>query len=118
MSKKPETVFREKVVAKLKQLPNCAIFSIQQVAIRGTPDLLVCLNGFFVALELKASQKAKVSQLQDYALRKIINAGGIAFIVYPANWEGIFQELLKLAYAEVQLYDNITKQNIAESDIQ
>lgn len=59
----------------------------QQLSIRGTPDYLCCVNGIFVALELKKSKKEKMKDtLQDLNLKKIEKAKGFAFFVYPENW--------------------------------
>lgn len=93
MAKKPETKFRDKVVRHIKQLPNTFIMSVQQRALRGSPDLICCVNGLFIALELKASQKAPVSALQNYFLDRISEAGGIAFVCYPENWDAIKKAL-------------------------
>lgn len=65
------------------------VFSIQQQALRGNPDLLLCVNGQFMALELKSSEKAKVSELQNYYLDRVSEAGGISWVVYPENWEAV-----------------------------
>lgn len=47
---------------------------------RGTPDLLVCLDGKFIGIEVKAKGKLRtVSPIQEYNLNKIREAGGIAF---------------------------------------
>lgn len=90
--KQPETRFKEKVQRDLKKLPFCFPIKIQQRAIRGTPDLLVCLSGKFVALELK-TDSGKVDALQEFTLISIAKAGGIALVVTPSNWEKIFQAL-------------------------
>jgi len=63
------------------------MFSIQQRTIRGSPDLMGCINGYFLALELKSHEKAAVSPLQEYNIDSIIRAGGYALIVHPQNWE-------------------------------
>lgn len=89
MARTPERKFRDKVVTWLKQLPNIAIFSIQQKALKGTPDLLCCVNGTFVALELKSSEKAKVSALQNFYIEYIKRANGVAMIVFPENWDKV-----------------------------
>lgn len=52
----------------------------------GIPDLLVCLNGYFIGIELKAS-KGRISDLQRYQLRLIEQAGGIGFVLYPEQFE-------------------------------
>lgn len=96
MSQKPETKFRMKVVDKLKTLPFTAVFSIQQRTIKGDPDLMVCMRGFFIGLELK-SEEGEPSKLQEYKLEKIRKAQGRAYTVFPNNWDEIFIELTKLA---------------------
>lgn len=52
----------------------------------GIPDLLVCYKGHFIAIEVKAP-KGKPSELQLYHLRKIKDAGGYAFLLYPKDFE-------------------------------
>ena len=44
----------------------------------GTPDVLGCLNGLFIGIEVK-KPGGKPSPLQRVQLRKIREAGGIAF---------------------------------------
>lgn len=46
---------------------------------KGTPDLLCCVQGVFVAIEVKG-EKGKVSELQQHRLDTIAAAGGIAFV--------------------------------------
>ena len=52
----------------------------------GVPDLLVCCNGHFVGVELKAP-KGKPSALQLWNLRKIEESGGYAILLYPSDFE-------------------------------
>lgn len=66
------------------------------VALGGIPDFLGCINGQFVALELKKDNTSPPSALQAYILEKIRKAGGMAFVVSPENWEEIYAHL-KLA---------------------
>lgn len=44
---------------------------------KGTPDLIVCFNGKFVALELKVKDN-KPSKIQEAKMKQIVRAGGIA----------------------------------------
>lgn len=67
------------------------------MAISGTPDLLLCVNGTFVALELKKDAKSKPTELQKHNLNRIIQAGGLAFVVYPENWQDVFNTLKLLS---------------------
>jgi hypothetical protein len=94
LSKQPETKFKEKVMEDLKTLPKIWFTKIQQVSIRGIPDILLCRRGKFVALELKVDSDE--SELQSYNLAKIKQAGGKSFTATPKNWEEIFQELKEL----------------------
>lgn len=48
----------------------------------GIPDLLVCCNGYFLGIELKA-ENGKPSALQKWNIDQINKAGGIAIILYP-----------------------------------
>lgn len=94
MSTQQETVFKNRVRKDLEKFgEQIWICKTQQVSIRGTPDFLICLNGHFIALELKSSSKGKISDLQKYNLSSIRKAGGEGFIVYPANWEEILESL-------------------------
>lgn len=52
----------------------------------GIPDILACVNGYFVGIEVKA-QNGKPSELQLYNIRKICEAGGFAIVLYPSGFE-------------------------------
>lgn len=67
---------------------------------RGVPDFLICMNGMFVALELKKSvtEVGKPSALlQEHNLNKINSARGIGIFVYPENWEKVKDTLIVLS---------------------
>lgn len=51
----------------------------------GVPDILACVYGRFVAVEVKA-EHGKASELQKYNLRQIESAGGFAWLLYPKQW--------------------------------
>ena len=51
----------------------------------GTPDILACVNGYFLAIEAKA-QSGKPSELQLQKIAEIREAGGFAYVVYPSGW--------------------------------
>lgn len=52
----------------------------------GILDLTLCVNGRFVAVELK-SEKGKVSVLQEYNIKEIKRCGGIAIVLRPSEFE-------------------------------
>lgn len=93
MIKQPETRFKERVLPRLRRIPKSWWVKIQQVGIRGTPDVLGCIDGQFVAIELKQSAKAHVDTLQKHELTKICCSNGWAFIMFPENEEEVFTEL-------------------------
>lgn len=59
----------------------------------GIPDLLVCCNGYFLGIELKAPN-GKPSELQKYQIKEIRKAGGIALVLYPDDFEE-FKKLIE-----------------------
>lgn len=58
----------------------------------GVPDLLCCVNGYFVGVEIKAS-KGKPSPLQLWNRDLIRESGGVAIVLYPDRFED-FQALV------------------------
>jgi hypothetical protein len=102
MPHKLETKFRRKVRNELKKLCQAGrpIFfePIQQKAIKGSPDFVLCVKGQFVALELKTNNGI-VSKIQESKLQAISEAGGLAFIANPLNWPDV------LKYLEGQIND-------------
>ena len=103
MPKKPETKFKEKIKPLLDALPNTWFVKIQQVAIRGIPDYVMCVNGNFVALELKPSEDIEPDELQKYNLQKIKHANGLAMVVFPENWDKVYDVLFKLATGKFKI---------------
>ena len=59
----------------------------------GIPDILACVNGYFVAVEVKA-QYGTASELQLHHIGKINEAGGFAFVLYPSAF-GAFKEFIE-----------------------
>jgi hypothetical protein len=95
MSKKPETLFRARLRAKLDEIPNSFFESIQQVGINGTPDIIGCVGPFFVAIEVKA-EDGETSSLQKYKLDRIAKCGAIALIVKPSTLKECLKKLKAL----------------------
>lgn len=92
-----EKRFKEKVQKDLNTLENVWYFKSQERAVRGIPDIVMCLNGYFVALELKRSDKSVISALQVYTIHSIKSKGqGTAYVACPENWGKIFPVLKKI----------------------
>lgn len=52
----------------------------------GIPDLFCSINGYFVAIEVKA-ERGKIAPLQTHQIGVINHAGGMAFTLRPSQWE-------------------------------
>lgn len=59
----------------------------------GIPDLLVCCDGVFLGVELKAA-KGKPSDLQLKQLHRIRDSGGLAILLFPKDLE-LFKSLIR-----------------------
>ncbi len=92
-----ETKFKNKLRPFLEAIPKSWWVKVQQVSISGTPDFLGCVNGRFVALELKKSYREDPSPIQTYNIDKITEADGLAFVVNPQNYKDILLELNSLS---------------------
>ena len=58
----------------------------------GVPDLLCCINGQFVAIEVKA-ENGNLNELQKYTIEEIQKSGGLAFELKPSGFEN-FKEVI------------------------
>lgn len=83
-----ESLFQKKVIAFIKSLPNTWIVNIWGGGFMkaGIPDLLICINGRFMALELKR-EGGIVSPLQERNIKLINEAGGIGMVLFPDDFE-------------------------------
>ena len=61
----------------------------------GTPDIIACVNGHFVAVEVKA-ENGRPSELQLHHIEEIKKAGGYATILYPKDFENFKKEMTKI----------------------
>lgn len=59
----------------------------------GIPDVICCVNGIFVAVEIKASH-GRPSKLQKLNVSRLNHAGGLAVFLYPDGFEE-FKKLLE-----------------------
>lgn len=62
----------------------------------GVPDLLVCCNGYFVGVELKAPN-GRPSELQIHNLKEINNSGGFGILLYPEKYNDFRAFISKLS---------------------
>ena len=59
----------------------------------GVPDLLCCVNGFFVGIEVKA-QNGRPSDLQIWNRDKIRESNGYSIVLYPDQFDQ-FKEFIE-----------------------
>lgn len=66
----------------IKYLNGIGAYTIKTISTNrnGCPDVICCLNGRFIALEVK-TDKGIVSKLQEHNIKQIKNSGGIAEVV-------------------------------------
>jgi hypothetical protein len=94
----PETLFKQRVLKDLDKIKGCWVLKTQERARHGVPDLLICLRGKFVAIELKIDGEYP-TPLQDEILERIQAASGTAFFTTPTLWKTHQAMLQELAQA-------------------
>lgn len=65
----------------------------------GVPDILACVGGKFVGIEVKAAD-GKPSELQLKNQEMIKAAGGLAYVLYPNGFEEFKLDMLNLLEQE------------------
>ena len=84
----------------IKYLNGIGAYSIKTIVTNrnGCPDIICCLKGRYVALEVKA-EKGTVSQLQEHNIKLIKKSGGVAAVV--RNVEEVKEIISKLNIQKV-----------------
>lgn len=83
----PEKTFENKVKKFIKDQDGWQVkFFANRMTKKGIPDVLGCVNGYFIALEIK-SNSGHPSKLQMYHCSEIRKSGGFAYVVYPSGFE-------------------------------
>ena len=96
MAATPEKKVKDKVVAILKQEGAYYFFPATHGFGRsGVPDVVACVNGYFLAIECKAG-KNKPTALQIREIENIRHAGGVAVVVNETNWDMLPELVRKL----------------------
>ncbi len=57
----------------------------------GTPDLITCINGQFVAFELKRNERQKLRPSQEIHRDRILKSGGLHYVPYSIS---MFKEIV------------------------
>lgn len=92
-----EKTFENQIKKFLDKLPNTWYFKVWSgpYSKSGIPDIIACINGHFVALEVKADN-GRASELQKRNIRVINECNGLGIIVYPKDFEKLKERLLEL----------------------
>ena len=77
-----ETELKNKIMRYLKRAyPGIWAYKTCDKFTSGIPDIIGCMNGKLFALELK-SKEGRATKLQEYTIRRIRRAGGLASVCY------------------------------------
>lgn len=93
-----ETDFKVQVLNDLSGFPKIWVLKTQERARRGVPDLILSLNGRFVAIELKIDGE-EPTRLQRAVLENIQASNSVAFYTTPGLWPNHFKMLVELCDA-------------------
>ncbi len=90
-----EKDFQRAVLNRLRSIPGSWWVKIRDQTTIGLPDIIGCVAGVFIAIELKT--KSKVTAIQAYTLKRIDASGGITYVMTPDNAKEIYAYLDKVA---------------------
>ena len=91
-----EKAFQTKLIKLIEKNNGYVVkFNASAISKIGVPDLLACINGKFVGLEVK-KENGKPTDIQLWNIEKIKKSGGIAMVVKPSNYESVEKLIKKL----------------------
>lgn len=90
-----EKDFQARVLKRLRTLKRTHWAKLNDRTTIGLPDVVGCVAGRYVALELKTT--SELSGLQAYTLKLIGFAGGVTHVVTPDNFDKVFDSISSLA---------------------
>ena len=92
-----EKQFEDKIKKFLKSLPDIWFFKHWAGAYSqsGIPDIICCVNGHFVGIEVKA-EDGHPSPLQIRNIDLIRKSKGYAYILYPKDFEPFNKDMIGL----------------------
>lgn len=78
-----ESQIQANIIKSLKKdYPDAYIIKVTSATKRGVPDIIACINGRFIGIEVKTPKTIKnVSKLQEKNILDITKAGGFSFVV-------------------------------------
>lgn len=91
-----ESIFQAGVKKFLDTLPYTSYIKVQQQAINGNPDIVACIRGYSVHMELKRAG-GRAEPLQIHLLKRHRDACGFSFVLSPNNRDVVYNWLKDLA---------------------
>lgn len=95
--KGPEAKVKAEIKAKLLDLGAYVFMPVQTGWGASTLDMLVCINGRFLAVECKRAEGGRTSPRQKFTIGEVQKAGGVA--VVARSWLDIEQIVLQLLHS-------------------
>ena len=106
----PEKKFENKVKQYLESVGAWYVKTWSNgIQKEGIPDILACVNGYFVGIEVKATT-GHPSDLQLRQIRLIRQAGGVGFVLYPEQFND-FVNVIEWLMKDDDPYSNDTAQH-------
>jgi Holliday junction resolvase len=88
-----EQVIQKNIIQMLEKEYNAYVVKVQVASKSGIPDLLCCVEGLFLGIEVKRpDSKNNVSRLQQYNLVKIENSKGYSLVAWNVEMVRDFVE--------------------------
>ena len=101
MAQTKEGKFYSKVREDIKKMPSTKITKIQQVGRVGDMDIVLCVNGHYVEIEMKKDGKTCPEPLQMWSLQEANRCRGYGFIAFPAVWDELYKLLLWMSGTDI-----------------
>lgn len=97
-----EKLFENKIKKFLKD-ESCYFFKFwgTMYTRAGVPDLIACVNGWFVGIEVKSSA-GKPSEIQLENIDEIHQCKGFAVVVHPDEFEQLKEMILAIKSGDIE----------------
>jgi len=81
-----EQQIQKKIITMLEETYDAYVVKVVSASKSGVPDILCCIEGRFIAIEVKKPEsKNNVSRLQEYNLCQIEQRGGISMVAWSVD---------------------------------
>lgn len=96
-TKTSEYAFQKRVLEDLKKLDIYVVKTVRSNR-NGVPDILMCINGRFIGLELKRDGE-KPDPIQNHHLKLIRESGGVGLWTCPKTWNDVYAMIYDLKHS-------------------